>query len=135
MERTLVLIKPDVVERNLIGKILTHYESNGLKIAALKMMQADRDIAVRHYEEHQGRDFFEPLIEYITRSPLVALVLEGHDAIAYVREINGATNPAEAERNTVRDLYGLSIRENSVHSSDAQETAEKEIAIWFGENA
>lgn len=131
MENTLVLIKPDAVERNLIGNIIALYEANSLKVTKLRMVHADVETATEHYKEHEGRDYFEPLISYITRSPLVALVLEGENAIEKVRVLNGKTNPAEAEAGTVRKLYGVSYRENTVHASDSQESAEKEINIWF----
>ena len=131
MENTLVLIKPDAVERNLIGNIIALYEANSLKVTKLRMVHVDVETATEHYKEHEGRDYFEPLITYITRSPLVAMVLEGENAIQKVRELNGKTNPADAETGTVRKLYGVSYRENTVHASDSQESAEKEINIWF----
>lgn len=131
MEKTLVLIKPDAVERNLIGAIIALYESQNLKVTHLRLVQADVETATKHYIDHVGREYFEPLITYITRSPLVAVVLEGEDAIAKVRRLNGKTNPAEAEPGTIRNLYGVSYRENTVHASDSIESAEKEIAVWF----
>lgn len=131
MEKTLVLIKPDAVERNLIGAIIALYESQNLKVTHLRLVQADAETATRHYIDHVGREYFEPLITYITRSPLVAMVLEGEDAIAKVRHLNGKTNPAEAEPGTIRNLYGVSYRENTVHASDSLESAEKEISVWF----
>lgn len=133
MEKTLVLIKPDAVERNVIGEIITFYEKNGLKVTNLKMLKASKDTAERHYEEHKGRPYFEELISYITRSPLCALVIEGENAISKVREINGNTAPEKASKNTIRGNFALSKTENSVHASDSLENAEKEINIWFGE--
>ena len=131
MERTLVLIKPDAVERNLIGRILTQYEQNDLKITRLEMVHARRSVAEEHYIEHLGRPYYEKLIQYITRSPLVALVLEGEDAISRVRQINGKTNPLEAEKGTIRELYGIDTSHNTVHASDSTLNADREIKIWF----
>lgn len=132
MEKTLVLIKPDAVERNLIGRIIAHYEENGLKVVSLRMVHADEKTATAHYAEHVGRPYFEGLLAYVTRSPLVALVLEAEDAIALVRRLNGKTNPAEAEKGTIRGLYGIGMPDNTVHSSDSPESAARETAIWFG---
>lgn len=131
MEKSLVLIKPDAVEKSLIGKIINHYESEGLKILALKMEMITEEFAARHYAEHKGKIFYDPLIEFITRSPLCALVLEGDNAIHKVREINGATNPENADDGTIRKLYAASNRENCVHSSDSVESATREISLWF----
>lgn len=130
-ERTLVLIKPDAVERNLIGSILSEYERNGLKIAEMKMMTATSEIAEEHYAEHKERPFFGELVSYITSAPLVAFVVEGENAISRVRALNGATNPEESGDNTIRALYGISLSENTVHSSDSTESAAREIGIWF----
>lgn len=132
-EKTLVLLKPDAVERNLIGSILIEYERNGLKIVEMKLMKASTTLAKQHYAEHVRKPFFERLVAYLTRSPLVALVLEGENAIARVRTLNGATDPAESPDNTIRALYGVSMSENTVHASDSIESAEREIAIWFDE--
>lgn len=131
MERTLVLIKPDAVEKNNIGNILTFYEKENLKITALKMLKASEDIAHLHYKQHEDKPFFQELINYITRSPLCVLILEGKNAIEKVRKINGNTDPSKAEKNTIRGTFGISKTENSVHASDSIETAEKEINIWF----
>lgn len=131
LEKTLVLIKPDAVQRNLVGKILSEYERNGLKIVDLEMLTASTETAEKHYDEHKERPFFGELVSYITSSPLVALVVEGENAISRVRALNGATNPADSGDNTIRALYGISLSENTVHSSDSPESAEKEIAIWF----
>lgn len=131
MERSLVLIKPDGVEKKVIGKIISLYEENGLNISNLKLMKADRSIAEEHYSEHKDKPFFENLVNFITRSPICAMILEGEEAIKRVRELNGSTNPLEAKEGTIRNLYGNSIRENCVHSSDSNESAEREINIWF----
>lgn len=131
VERSLVLIKPDAVERNLIGRILSIYEENGLKIVAIKGIKAPKSVAELHYAEHNGRPYFEELINYITRSPIVALVLEGENAIKQVRRLNGCTNPNDAEEGTIRKLFAMSKNENSVHGSDCIENAKREISIWF----
>ena len=131
LEKSLVLIKPDAVERNLIGKILEVYEGAGLKIKAMEMKQINKEFAEKHYEEHRDKQFFNSLIKYITRSPLVALILEEEDAINKIRSLNGATNPEKAEFGTIRRRFALSGTENSVHASDAIESAEKEIKLWF----
>ncbi|MGL4741529.1 MAG: nucleoside-diphosphate kinase [Sarcina sp.] len=129
LEKSLVLIKPDAVERNLIGEIINIYEKEGLKVVNMRFEQVSKERAIEHYKEHEGKEYFEPLITYIRRSPLVALVLEGENAIAKIRAINGATsNP---EKGSIRHKYSLSGRENSVHASDSVESASREIAIWF----
>lgn len=131
-EKTLVLIKPDAVERNLIGRILVEYERNGLKVLDMKLMKASIDLAEKHYAEHNGKPFFNRLVTYLTRSPIVALVLEGENAISRVRALNGTTDPETSPDNTIRALYGLSLSENTVHASDSKESAVRERAIWFG---
>lgn len=131
MEQTLVLIKPDAVERNLIGKILSEYERNGLKIVEMQLLTASKTIAAAHYAEHEGKPFYDELIDYITGGPLVAFVLEGEDAIQRVRALNGATDPKDAGDNTIRALYGIDLSNNTVHASDSTESAKKEISIWF----
>ncbi|MBD7909757.1 MULTISPECIES: nucleoside-diphosphate kinase [Clostridium] len=131
MERTLVLIKPDGVEQNIIGKIINFYEEAGLKIVALRMEKANEEVAMRHYEQHNDKFFYQDLIKYITRSPLCSLIIEGEGAIEKVRKINGSTNPIKAEKGTIRNLFAKSVTENCVHASDSLESAEREIAIWF----
>ncbi|KGN01155.1 nucleoside diphosphate kinase [Clostridium novyi A str. 4570] len=131
MEKSLVLIKPDAVERNIIGEIISFYERQNLKITALKLLKATREIAEQHYAEHKGKPYYEELIEFITRSPLCAMVVEGEDAIATVRKTNGNTDPSKAEKDTIRGTFGISKTENSVHSSDSPDNAEKEIKLWF----
>lgn len=133
IEKTLVLIKPDAVERNLIGRILVEYERNGLTVLEMKLMKASPTLAEQHYVEHKGKPFFDRLVAYLTRSPLVALVLEGENAISRVRALNGPTDPANSPDNTIRALYGKSMSENTVHASDSIKSAERERAIWFGE--
>lgn len=130
-EKTLVLIKPDAVERNLIGKILIEYERNNLKVIEMKMVNVPRETAEKHYEEHKQKPFFKSLVSYLTRSPIVALILEGENVIERVRKLNGATDPEKAGDNTIRSLYGIQLSENTVHASDSSESAEREMAIWF----
>ena len=131
MERTLVIIKPDGVQRQLIGPIITRLERRGLKIVAMKMMQVSTDLAREHYAVHEGKPFYEPLIQYITSSPVVVLVVEGPNAIEITRNTMGATNPVSAAPGTLRADYGLEIGRNLVHGSDGPETAVAEIALWF----
>ncbi|MER2226628.1 MAG: nucleoside-diphosphate kinase [Carnobacterium sp.] len=131
-EKTLVLIKPDAVERNLIGRILVEYERNDLKVLDMKFIHASTELAEKHYAEHNGKPFFNRLVSYLTRSPIVALVLEGENAISRVRALNGNTDPKTSPDNTIRALYGLSLSENTVHASDSKESAVRERSIWFG---
>lgn len=133
MERTLIIIKPDGVERLLVGSIITRFEQRGLKIAALKLMQVSDDLARKHYAVHEGKPFFEPLIQYITSAPVVVMVLEGPQAIQVARNTIGATRPAEAATGSIRGDFGLMVGRNLVHGSDSPENAATEIALWFGE--
>jgi nucleoside-diphosphate kinase len=131
IERTLVLVKPDGVQRQLTGRILARYEERGLKIVGLKLVQVDRGLAERHYDAHREKPFFAGLVEFITSAPLVALVLEGPNAIGVVRAINGATRPHEAAPGTIRGDFALETAQNIVHASDGPEAAASEIALWF----
>ncbi len=131
MEKTLILIKPDGVERLLIGPIVTRFEQRGLKIVGLKMLQVSDELARRHYAIHEGKPFFEPLIEYITSSPVVAIVLAGPQAVQAARNTIGATRPVEASAGTIRGDFGLMVGRNLVHGSDSPENANKEIDLWF----
>lgn len=133
MEKTLVLIKPDAIERKLIGEIIRVYEKKGLKITALKLIKPSVNMAEQHYYEHRDKPFFTELINFITRSEVCAMIIEGKDVIETVRKINGATDPLKAEEGTIRRLFATSKSENSVHSSDSKESAEREIKIWFPE--
>lgn len=133
MERTLIIIKPDAVQRGLIGKIIERFERRGLRVAAMKLMHMDETLAQRHYAVHQGKPFYEPLIEYITSSPVVVMVLEGNDAIEIVRGTMGATNPAEAAPGTIRADFALEIGRNLVHGSDGAKTAALEVSLFFDE--
>jgi nucleoside-diphosphate kinase len=130
-ERTLVLIKPDGVQRLLSGRILARYEERGLKLVGLKLMTVTRELAERHYDVHRAKPFFGGLVEFITSGPLVAAVLEGPNAIAVVRTMNGATRPHEAAPGTIRGDFALETAQNLVHASDSAETAASELALWF----
>jgi nucleoside-diphosphate kinase len=130
-ERTLVLVKPDGVQRLLTGRIIARFEERGLKIVGLKLVQVDRDLAERHYAVHRERPFFGPLVEFITSSPLVAMVLEGPDAIGLVRAMVGATRPSDAAPGTIRGDFAMETAQNLIHASDGAETAAAELALWF----
>lgn len=130
-QRTLVLIKPDAVRRGLVGTILARYEAKGLTLVTLEQRQVDAAQADRHYADHVEQPWYPPLREFITSGPLVALVLEGTSAIEVVRAMNGATNGAEAAPGTIRGDLALSNRENLVHASDSEESAAREIGLWF----
>ncbi len=134
IERTLVLVKPDGVQRGLVGRITARYEERGLKIVGLKLVQVDRDLADRHYAVHRGKPFFAGLVEFITSGPLVAMVLEGPGAIGLVRAMNGATRPAEAAPGSIRGDLAIETGQNLVHASDSAETAATEIGLWFGQD-
>jgi nucleoside-diphosphate kinase len=131
MERSLVLVKPDAMERDLAGAILSRLQADGLHLAALKMLHLDRATAERHYAVHRDKPFFRDLVDYITSTPIVAAVFTGDDAIARIRRIMGATNPANAGPGTIRKDYGLDVQRNSTHASDSPENGEVEIAIYF----
>ena len=132
-ERTLVLIKPDGVQRLLAGRILARYEERGLKLVGLKLVVVSRDHAERHYAVHREKPFFAGLVEFITSGPLVAAVLEGPHAIAVVRAMNGATRPHEAAPGTIRGDFALETAQNLVHASDSADTAAAELALWFAD--
>ena len=130
-QRTLVLLKPDAVRRGLVGAILRRYEERGLHIVAMQLRTIDEDLADRHYAEHVERDFYPPLRAFVTSGPVVAMVLEGDQAIDVVRGINGATDGRKAAPGTIRGDFSLSNRENLVHGSDSADSAKREIALWF----
>jgi nucleoside-diphosphate kinase len=134
LEHTLVIIKPDAVQRGLIGEIITRFERRGLRLTGMKLIHIDESLAERHYAIHKGKPFYEPLIRYITSSPVVVMVLEGNDAINIVRRTMGATNPAEATPGTVRADFGLEIGRNLVHGSDGPETAAFEVPLFFAKD-
>jgi nucleoside-diphosphate kinase len=133
MERSLVLIKPDAMQRSLAGTLISRLEGQGLKLVALKMLHLDKALAEQHYAIHAGKPFFGDLIVYITSSPIIATVFEGEGAVELIRTVMGATDPAQAESGTIRGDFGLDIQRNATHASDSTETAEKEIRLFFTE--
>lgn len=137
-QKSLIIIKPDAVKRKLIGKIINRFEENNLNIKALKMLTITKELAEQHYAEHKGKDFYTNLIDFITSGKSVAFILEGENAIPFIRELVGATNPAEAEDGTIRGDFKetpiKSVTENMVHASDSLESAEREIDLFFGKN-
>ena len=133
MQRTLVLIKPDAVQRGLSGEIIARLERRGLKLVGMKMLHVTRELAHRHYGSHVDKPFFEGLVQFITSSPLIAIAVEGESAVDVVRTTMGATNPVEATPGTIRGDFGLTIGMNLIHGSDSPESAETELALFFGE--
>ncbi|MFW6359404.1 MAG: nucleoside-diphosphate kinase [Chroococcales cyanobacterium] len=133
MQRTFIMIKPDGVQRNLIGDVIGRFEKKGFSLVGLKMLNVSRELAENHYEIHRERPFFGGLVDFITSSPVVAMVWEGDGVVAAARQIIGATNPLTADPGTIRGDFGVSIGRNLIHGSDAIETANKEIALWFSE--
>jgi nucleoside-diphosphate kinase len=131
MERTLVLIKPDGVQRGLIGEVISRLERRGLRLVAAKFMQVSRELAATHYAIHQGKPFYEGLLQYITSAPVMAMVWEGPNAIAAVRQTMGATRPTEAAPGSIRHDFALEVGRNLTHASDSLENGQKEIALWF----
>ncbi len=134
VERTLVLIKPDAIERKLAGEILGRFERRGLELRAAKLLQVDRALAEEHYAEHTEKPFFGELVDFITSAPTLALVLEGESAISVVRTTMGATNPTNSAPGTIRGDLALAMPNNLVHGSDSGESAAREIALWFGDD-
>ncbi len=133
MERTFLAIKPDGVQRGLVGDIIRRYETKGFKLVGMKFMNVSRDLAEKHYDVHREKPFFAGLVEFITSGPVVAMVWEGEGVVASARKIIGATNPLTAEPGTIRGDFGVSIGRNLIHGSDAVETAQREISLWFEE--
>ncbi|TET86637.1 MAG: nucleoside-diphosphate kinase [Dehalococcoidia bacterium] len=133
MQRTLVLIKPDAVERGLAGEIIARLERKGLKIIALKMLQMDKSMAERHYAIHEDKPFFPALVDFITSSPIIAAVVEGKNAVEVVRWVMGETDPLHAAPGTIRGDFGLDIGQNLIHGSDSEENAQEEINLFFSE--
>jgi nucleoside-diphosphate kinase len=131
MEKSLVLIKPDAMQRELAGAILGRLQAEGLRLTALKMLHLDSELAGRHYAVHKDKPFFDELVAYITSTPIVAAVFEGDNAIERIRQIMGATDPARAAPGTIRQEFGLDVQRNATHASDSPENAEKEIALFF----
>jgi nucleoside-diphosphate kinase len=133
MDRTLILVKPDAFLRGLTGEVIARFERKTLVIVALKHMLMDRDLAERHYAEHRGKPFYADLVEFITSGPLVAMVLEGQEAVTAARQVIGATNPLEAAPGSIRGDFALDVQTNLVHGSDSQESAGREIGLFFPE--
>ena len=134
MERSLVLIKPDAVQRGLAGVILSRLEARGLKVIAMKLVAVDHKLATEHYAVHAGKPFYNGLIQYICSAPVIAVVLEGPNAIKAIRQTMGATNPLEANPGSIRHDFGLTVGRNLTHASDSPETAKTEISLWFHED-
>jgi nucleoside-diphosphate kinase len=135
VERTLILVKPDAFARNLTGEIVARFERKGLRLVALQLMTMTRELAAQHYAEHEGKGFYDELVDFITSGPLVAMVLEGESAIRAARQVIGATNPLEATTGSIRGDYAISVGQNMVHGSDAPESAQREIGLFFGDLA
>lgn len=131
MERTLILVKPDAFTRSLTGEIIARFERKGLRLVALNQMTMERDLAERHYAEHQGKSFYDELVSFITSGPLVAMVLEGEQAVAAARQVIGATNPMEAAPGSIRGDYAIEVGQNMVHGSDSPESAQREVSLFF----
>ncbi|GGJ10181.1 nucleoside-diphosphate kinase [Alicyclobacillus cellulosilyticus] len=131
IEQTFVMVKPDGVQRGLMGEIISRFERKGLKLVAARLMQVSRELAEAHYAEHRERPFFSELVQFITSSPVLAMVWEGENAVAVARSLMGKTNPAEAAPGTIRGDFGLTIGMNVVHGSDSPESAAREIQLWF----
>jgi nucleoside-diphosphate kinase len=131
MERTLILVKPDAFARNLTGEILARFERKGLRLVALSQRSMERELAERHYAEHEGKPFYEELVSFITSGPLVAMVLEGEQAVAAARQVIGATDPLEAAPGSIRGDYALEVGQNMVHGSDSPESAAREVTLFF----
>nr|3VVU_A Chain A, Nucleoside diphosphate kinase [synthetic construct]3VVU_B Chain B, Nucleoside diphosphate kinase [synthetic construct] len=131
MERTFVMIKPDGVQRGLIGEIISRFERKGFKIVAMKLMRISQELAEKHYAEHREKPFFSGLVDFITSGPVVAMVLEGKNVVEVVRKMIGATNPKEAAPGTIRGDFGMSVGKNVIHGSDSLESAEREISLFF----
>jgi len=134
MERSLVLIKPDAMQRSLAGAIISRLEQRGLKLVAIKVLHLDKALARRHYAVHAGKPFFDGLVDYISSAPIIAIIFEGESAVEVVRKTMGATDPARAEPGTIRGDFGLDIERNAVHGSDSVETAEEEIKLFFSQD-
>ncbi|HEX3688541.1 MAG TPA: nucleoside-diphosphate kinase [Solirubrobacteraceae bacterium] len=135
MERTLILVKPDAFARNLTGEITSRFERKGLRLVALQLMTMTRELAAQHYAEHEGKSFYEELVDFITSGPLVAMVLEGESAIRAARQVIGATNPLEATTGSIRGDFATSVGQNMVHGSDAPESAQREVGLFFSDLA
>jgi nucleoside-diphosphate kinase len=135
MERTLILVKPDAFARGLTGEIIARFERKGLRLVALQQMTITRELAARHYAEHEGKPFYDELVAFITSGPLVAMVLEGQQAVVAARQVIGATNPLEANTGSIRGDYAVEVGQNMVHGSDSPESSAREVALFFADLA
>jgi len=135
MERTLILIKPDAFARNLTGEIIARFERKGLRLVAMNLLTMSREMAQRHYAEHEGKGFYEELVSFITSGPLVAMVLEGEQAVVAARQVIGATDPLQATTGSIRGDFAIEVGQNMVHGSDSAESASREVALFFPELA
>jgi nucleoside-diphosphate kinase len=131
MERTLILIKPDAFARNLSGEIIARFERKGLRLVAMNLLTMSRDLAAQHYAEHEGKGFYDELVTFITSGPLVAMVLQGEQAVVAARQVIGATNPLEATTGSIRGDFAIEVGQNMVHGSDSPESAAREVALFF----
>jgi nucleoside-diphosphate kinase len=131
MERTLILVKPDAFKRHLTGEIIARFERKGLRLAAMNLMTMSRDLAARHYAEHEGKGFYEELVTFITSGPLVAMVLEGEQAVVAARQVIGATDPLQATTGSIRGDFAIEVGQNMVHGSDSPDSAAREVALFF----
>src|SRR5690606_31331292 len=134
MEKTFIMVKPDGVQRNLIGEIVSRFEKKGYQLVAAKLMQVSKDLAEKHYAEHREKPFFQELVDFITSGPVFAMVWQGEGVIATARQMMGKTNPQEALPGTIRGDFGLTVGKNVIHGSDSPESAEREIDLWFNED-
>ena len=131
MEKTFIMLKPDAVQRGLVGEIIARFEKKGFKLAGMKLVQVDRTLAEAHYAEHRGKGFFEPTVSYIMSSPVVVMVWLGKNVVALARELMGSTKPVDANPGSIRGMYGMDISRNIIHGSDSVTSAEREIALYF----
>jgi nucleoside-diphosphate kinase len=131
MEKTFIMLKPDAVQRGLVGEVIARFEKKGFKLVGMKLIQVDRTLAEAHYEEHRGKGFFEPTVSYIMSSPVVAMVWQGKNGVAISRELMGATKPVDAKPGSIRGMYGMDVSRNIIHGSDSVASAEREIALYF----
>jgi nucleoside-diphosphate kinase len=132
VDQTLILVKPDAFGRGLTGEIVSRFERKGLRLAAMRLLTVDQELAERHYAEHQGKPFFKELVEFITSGPIVAFVLEGEDVVTAARQVIGATSPLEAAPGSIRGDFAIQVGRNLVHGSDSSESAEREVTLFFG---
>jgi len=131
MEKTFIMVKPDAVQRGLVGEIIARFEKKGFKLAGMKFIQLDRTLVEAHYAEHRGKEFFEPTVTYIISSPVIAMVWQGKNGVALARQLMGSTKPGDAAPGSIRGMYGMDVSRNIIHGSDSVTSAEREIALYF----